>query len=180
MGLNLFERRALEHLRTIKGINGERLICFPGVVHPKQKPFEISLEKKPDWAITSKAAAELLGMHPASARNILHRHGVRYCKVSNHDRVHMTCWAKEEVEDLAKNLPPLIDAIPPELMSTRQVCEVTGYSVTAIMRWVKKGMLTRLNVRVRSSKYAGPQFLYLREEIEEMKKFLSWIGRNHG
>lgn len=167
---------------TLKGVGGIKLIDMPGVIYPpevligkrgwERRPGRVYREV-PDWGITSKEAARLLGCTASAVRSTLSRHGVKCRKVQDADNILRLYWRKDQVEELAKKRAPVVDAKPRKLITVQETLQLLNVSRSTLHRYSRKGMLTEVKVR-----YSTPtrglrlKCYFIRAEVMKLVAYL--------
>ncbi len=172
--------------RTLDGVGGVKLYDIPGVKYPTSMLSESSqrkqgrtllLNKAPSWSISARQAAAILGCLPSSARDLLHRANVRYCRVYDGTCPPRTYWDRNRVKSLARQRRPVINHKSPRLLTAGEAVAILGVSRNTLSRFVRSGMLQQFRLRVRGESGARLGCFYLREEVEKLYMHRSALGR---
>lgn len=168
--------------RTLIGAGGVRLIDMPGVVYPREviagrkgwdrrsgRPYT----KVPEWGISSREAARLMGCTLASARATLSRHKVRRRKVQGDDKVMRLYWKKEQVMALVESRAPLADKRPPKLITVPEALAILKVARSSLYRYVQRGRLREVKMRFSSpQRGARVKSLFVRAEVRKLAVYL--------
>lgn len=164
--------------RTLVGAGGVRLYDIPGVIYPDymlsdKKKLErggsVILSTPPSWAISTREAARILGCNPSSARELLHRKRVRFCRVAIGPCPPTAYWDRGAVRRLAKKRRPVISDLPERLVNTTEAAQVLQVSKNTLCRYARSGYLQKIRLRTRREDGARLRNYYLRSEVEAMK-----------
>lgn len=165
--------------RTLKGVGGLKLFDIPGVMYPAHMlPVDTQrrlgvvplLSKPPSWSISARQAAEILGCLPSSARDLLHRERVRFCRVFDGTCPPRTYWDRNRVMSLARRRRPIINKKSPRLISANEAVCILSVSRNTLSRYVRAGLLQQFRLRVRGSGGARIGCFYLRSEVEKLNR----------
>lgn len=163
--------------RELIGVGGVRLYNIPGVIYPasmltesdrRERGLPIILKSAPSWAISTRQAAELLNCRPASAREILHRERVRFCRVAIGNYPPTVYWDKSRVRALVRRRKPVISIRPSRLVDSAEALAILGVSRNSLSRYARTGMLQRFRLRYLRSDGARLTYFYLRSEVEKL------------
>ncbi len=172
--------------RTLAGVGGLKLYDIPGVMYPAHMlPESVQrrlgvvplLSKPPTWAISARQAAEILGCLPSSARDLLHRERVRFCRVSDGTCPPRTYWDRNRVMSLARRRRPVINKKSPRLITANEAVSILNVSRNSLSRYVRSGLLQLFRLRVRGTSGARMGCFYLRSEVERLNKHRRAIHR---
>lgn len=164
--------------RTLVGAGGVRLYDIPGVIYPdymltdKKKQERggcVILSAPPSWAIPTREAARILGCNPSSARELLHRKRVRFCRVAIGPCPPTAYWDKGAVRRLAKKRRPVISELPERLVSTTEAAHELQISRNTLCRYARAGYLQKIRLRTRKEDGARLRNYFLRGEVETLK-----------
>ncbi len=173
-----FPRRVGGLPRELIGVGGVRLYNIPGVIYPasmlrecdrKERGMPIILQRAPSWAISTRQAAELLNCRPASARELLHRERVRFCRVAIGNYPPTVYWDKSRVRALVRRRKPVISVRPSRLVDSAEALAILGVSRNSLSRYARVGMLQRFRLRYLRSDGARLTYFYLRSEVEKLR-----------
>lgn len=180
-------RRANYIPRTLVGAGGARLFNMPGVVYPAHmlvgpgKSLRCKREvytEIPDWAISSSKAAEMLHCNPSSAREFLHRKGVRSCRVMLGHGPVIVCWERNRVRELAGARSPMTLRIPEKLVSLPEALQILQVSRTTLRRYVRIGHLQEFPLRRPTIRETRVQNFYLRSELSRLRSLRNALRRS--
>lgn len=172
--------------RTLEGVGGVKLYDIPGVKYPTSMLAESSqrklgrtllLNKAPSWSISARQAAAILGCLPSSARDLMHRANVRYCRVYDGTCPPRTYWDRNRVMSLARQRRPVINHKSPRLLTAAEAVEILGVSRNTLSRYVRSGALQQFRLRVRGTSGARLGCFYLRNEVEDLCMHRRALGR---
>lgn len=161
------------------GVGGLKLYDIPGVIYPAhmltaaaQRKFGMTpiLSKPPSWSISARQAAEILGCLPSSARDLLHRERVRFCRVSDGSGPSRTYWDRNRVISLARRRRPVINNKSPRLITTNEAVSLLNVSRNTLSRYVRLGLLQMFRLRVRGEGGARVGCFYLRAQVEKLSR----------
>lgn len=161
--------------RTLIGVGGVRLFNIPGVIYPDEmlhakpgvkkkdgKPYN----KAPEWGITSKEAAVILGCSLSAARTALHKNRVN-CRLVHEGSSRRLYWRKTQVEKLAAERLPLMKEERRKLVNTQEATQLLGISRSTLQRYYQSGKLKGIRVRYHLPKI-GPRIrtYFLRAQVQ--------------
>ena len=160
--------------RTLLGVGGARLIDMPGVrypdamLHARRGTDERSGKAHtvpPDWGMSSRQAAEVLGLSVRTARALLNRHKARYRLVFQKVRPACLYWEKTVVKRLLAARPPLVQKIPEKLCSSTEACCILMVSRSTLFRYVKQAVLQEYKIRHATESGVRELSYYLRADV---------------
>lgn len=163
--------------RTLVGNGGVRLYDIPGVIYPAymlseqrclEQGLEVILDTKPEWGISTRAAADILRCLPSSARNLLHRKRVRHCRVKEGPYPPTSYWDKRQVKALAVARKPVMSEVPARFVMSGEAMEMLSVSRNTMNRYVNRGMLQQYRMRLNLSDGARLYNLFLRSEVRKL------------
>lgn len=163
--------------RTLLGVGGARLIDMPGVRYPEsmlhgRRGSDESSGKAyalpPAWGMSSRQAAEALGVSVRTARALLNRHKARYRLVLQRGRPACLYWERRVVKRLLASRMPLVRKIPAKLCSAAEACCILMVARSTLFRYVKQGALQEYKIRYATD--SGVRLLshYLRAEVRRL------------
>ena len=164
--------------RTLVGAGGVRLYDIPGVIYPdymlsdkkkQERGGSVILSTPPPWAIPTREAARILSCNPSSARELLHRKRVRFCRVAIGPCPPTAYWDRGAVHRLAKKRRPVITDLPERLVNTTEAAQELQVSKNTLCRYARSGYLQKIRLRTRREDGARTRNYYLREEVEALK-----------
>ena len=89
----------------IIGAGGIRLLNIKGLIYPPEALHDAPKEEihtsPPVWGISTPEAAALLRCTPASARILLHKKDVDFCKVHRYGKAPLLYWRRSQVQHIA-------------------------------------------------------------------------------
>ena len=180
-------RRANHIPRTLIGAGGARLFNMPGVVYPAHMLVgpgrSLRCKRRvyteiPDWAITSSQAAQLLSCNPSSARELLHRKGVRHCHVMVGNGPVIVCWERARVREIAAERSPMTLSIPEKLVSLPESLQMLAVSRTTLRRYVRIGHLQEFPLRRPTARGTRVQNFYLRSDVTRLRSLRNALRRS--
>ena len=163
--------------RTLLGVGGARLIDMPGVRYPDsmlhgRRGSDESSGKAyalpPAWGMSSRQAAEALGVSVRTARALLNRHKARYRLVLQRGRPACLYWERNVVKRLLASRMPLVRKIPAKLCSAAEACCILMVARSTLFRYVKQGALQEYKIRYATD--SGVRLLshYLRADVRRL------------
>lgn len=163
--------------RTLLGVGGARLIDMPGVRYPEsmlhgRRGSDESSGKAyalpPAWGMSSRQAAEALGVSVRTARALLNRHKARYRLVLQRGRPSCLYWDRRVVKRLLASRMPLVRKIPAKLCSAAEACCILMVARSTLFRYVKQGALQEYKIRYATD--SGVRLLshYLRADVRRL------------
>lgn len=163
--------------RTLLGVGGARLIDMPGVRYPEsmlhgRRGSDESSGKAyalpPAWGMSSRQAAEALGVSVRTARALLNRHKARYRLVLQRGRPACLYWERNVVKRLLASRMPLVRKIPAKLCSAAEACCILMVARSTLFRYVKQGALQEYKIRYATD--SGVRLLshYLRADVRRL------------
>lgn len=163
--------------RTLQGVGGARLIDMPGVRYPEamlhaRRGSDENSGKAyalpPAWGMSSRQAADALGLSVRTARALLNRHKARYRLVFQQGRPACLYWEKSVVKRLLASRMPLVRKIPAKLCSAAEACCILMVARSTLFRYVKQGVLQEYKIRYATK--SGVRLLshYLRADVRRL------------
>ena len=160
--------------RTLRGVGGIRLINMPGVKYPDsvlqgRKGTDRSSGKAhaeaPEWGISTRDAAALLGVSSRSVRVMLNRQKAAYRLVARKGKCPCLYWDRRVVDLMLAKRMPLVTHIPEKLCSAREACLLLLVSRSSLSRYVRRKLLHEY--RLRHVTKTGIRLLayYMRAEV---------------
>ena len=163
--------------RTLRGVGGVRLIDMPGVIYPESmihgrkgtdrasgKPYAMP----PPWGISSRQAAEQLGISVRAARSMLNKHKVKYHLVAQRGSPPCMYWDKRVVSRLVAKRAPLVCKIPEKLCSAGEACVILQVSRTSLVRYVQMKLVKEYKMRHVRESGVRVESYYLRAEVRQL------------
>lgn len=163
--------------RTLKGIGGARLIDMPGVIYPEEMLHGrrgadahsgCAHNKAPDWGISSRQAADMLGVTVRTARALLNRHKARYQLVAREGLPACMYWEKRVVARLLAKRCPLVQKVPEKLCSSGEACCILQVARSTLFRYVKQGVLQEHKIRHATPTGVRQLSYYLRADVRKL------------
>ena len=160
--------------RTLLGVGGARLIDMPGVRYPEsmlhgRRGSDESSGKAyalpPAWGMSSRQAAEALGVSVRTARALLNRHKARYRLVLQRGRPACLYWERGVVKRLLASRMPLVRKIPAKLCSAAEACCILMVARSTLFRYVKQGALQEYKIRYATDSGVRLLSYYLRADV---------------
>ncbi len=142
--------------RTLRGVGGIRLINMPGVKYPDsvlqgRKGTDRSSGKPhaeaPDWGISTRDAAALLGVSSRSVRVMLSRQKADYRLVARKGKCPCLYWDRRVVDRMLAKRMPLVTHVPDKLCSAREACLLLLISRSTLSRYVRRKLLHEYRLR---------------------------------
>lgn len=163
--------------RTLRGVGGVRLINMPGVKYPDAvvygrkgadvrsgKPYE----KAPEWGISTREAAGMLGISARAARALLNRHQVAYQLVARPGSSACLYWDRNLVQQMTARRMPMVSKVPDKLCSAHEACYLLMVVRSSLSRYVKQGLIKEYRLRLATSGGVRVLSYYLRAEIRKL------------
>ncbi len=163
--------------RTLRGVGGIRLIDMPGVIYPESvlighKGSDTSSGRPhaavPSWGISSRAAAEKLGVSVRSARALLNKNKAKFRLVSQRGGPACMYWDKRVVERLVAKRMPLVHKIPEKLCPASEACCILVIARSTLSRYVKMKLLREHKLRHVTPTGVRVVSYYLRAEVKRL------------
>lgn len=163
--------------RTLRGVGGARLIDMPGVIYPEDMLHGPrgsdtmsgrAHSVPPEWGISTRQAADMLGVSVRTVRALLNRHKARYCLVSQPKGSACMYWEKKVISRLLANRAPLVQKIPEKLCSAKEACCLLEIARSSLFRYVKQGVLREYKIRHASDTGVRQQAYYLRADVRRL------------
>lgn len=163
--------------RTLRGVGGVRLIDMPGVKYPDYmlqfrkgtaqncgKPYKAP----PEPGVSSRQAADMLGVTVRSARALLNRRQARHWLVEQAGKPACLYWERREVEQMLNQRMPLIREIPERFCSSREACLILRVTRTSLMRYAKRRLLKEYQFRHISATGVRRASFFRRAEVRRL------------
>lgn len=163
--------------RTLRGAGGIRLIDMPGVIYPENvlhgpKGADALSGKAhaqpPKWGMSSRQAADALGVSVRSARALLTRHKARYQLVEQAGHAACLYWEKRVVNRLLAKRSPMVHKVPEKLCSASEACCILLVSRSTLFRYVKQGVLQEYKIRHATRNGVRQLSYYLRADVRKL------------
>lgn len=122
----------------------------------------------PAWGMSSRQAAESLGVSVRTARALLNRHKARYRLVVQQGRPACLYWDRRVVKRLVASRMPLVRQIPVKLCSAAEACCILMVARSSLFRYVKQGVLQEYKIRYASGSGVRQLSYYLRAEVRRL------------
>lgn len=160
--------------RTLKGVGGVRLIDMPGVKYPESmlrapkgtdKASGRPYTRPPSWGISSREAAELLGISVRATRALLNRNKTRYQLVQQESGGACMYWDKRVVERLRARRAPVVRKVPEKLCTALEACCILMVARSSLFRYMKSGLLKEIKVRQVTETGVRSVSYYVRSEV---------------
>lgn len=175
-------------MRDMKRACDQRWLCVPGVhyapttedrVRQKDVPWLVRHKKKhriafsvPRWAVSTKEAAEMLGVSMSTTRQLLHLARVRCVVVKRPGLSPTLCWDRKRVQERAALVQELLVSVPPKgCIPFDEAMGILGVGRSTLYRYVRAGKLREYKVIVDYPKEAGGRRLkcyYSRDEVDAL------------
>lgn len=163
--------------RTLRGAGGIRLIDMPGVKYPDDvlngrkgadpatgKPHE----EAPPWGVSTREAAEMLGISVRSTRALLNRHRSLYQLVARPGSCACMFWERKVVEGLLQKRLPLVQKVPDRLCTAHEACCILFVVRSSLSRYVQCRLLKEYLVRHVTRAGTRTLSYYLRSEVQKL------------
>lgn len=163
--------------RTLRGVGGIRLIDMPGVRYPESviqgrkgadrasgKPHA----KAPEWGISTRDAAAMLGISTRSARVMLNRNKAEFHLVEQKGRCACLYWDRRVVDRMLARRMPLVTSIPEKLCTAKEACYILLVARSTLSRYVKQKLLHEYQVRHATRSGVRLQSYFLRAEVKKL------------
>lgn len=163
--------------RTLRGVGGVRLINMPGVIYPEEvlhgprgavTGSGKAHDKIPRWGVTSRQAAEMLGVTVRSARAILSRSNSKCQLVALPGEVACMYWDRRAVARLVAKRLPLVRKVPEKLCPAREACYILLISRSTLYRYVRRGLLKEYRMRHATETGVRVVTYYLRADVRKL------------
>lgn len=163
--------------RTLRGVGGIRLINMPGVKYPESvitgaKGVDVASGKPymtaPPWGVSSRNAAEQLGVSVRTARALLNQNKARYQLVSQSGSPACLYWDRRVVHRLVQKRMPLVQKIPEKLCSACEACCILQVARSTLSRYVKLRVLKEYKLRHVTSTGVRLVSYYLRGDVRNL------------
>lgn len=175
-------------MRDMKRACDQRWLCVPGVhyapttedrVRQKDVPWLVRHKKKhrvafsiPSWAVSTKEAAEMLGVSMWTTRKLLHSARVRCVVVKRPGLSPTLCWDRKRVQERAARVQELlVDAVPDGMVDYKEALALLGVGRSTLYRYVRSGKLHEHKVIMDYPKEFGGRRLksyFSRDEVEAL------------
>ena len=163
--------------RTLKGVGGARLIDMPGVTYPESvltgrkgidqrsgKPHA----RPPEWGISTREAAEMLGISTRATRALLNRLNSEYRLVACPGGGACMYWDRRVVERELDNRIPLVRKQPEKLCSASEACYILLVARSSLSRYVQRGLLKEHRIRLATPTGVRVLSCFLRSEVRNL------------
>lgn len=163
--------------RTLRGVGGVRLIDMPGVKYPDYmfqfrkgtaqncgKPYKVP----PEPGVSSRQAADMLGVTVRSARAMLNRRQARHWLVEQRGQPACLYWERRAVEQMLNQRMPLIREIPERFCAAREACQILRVTRTSLMRYTKRRLLKEYQFRHVSASGVRRASFFRRAEVRRL------------
>ena len=163
--------------RTLRGVGGARLIDMPGVKYPESvlngrkgvdkhsgKPHT----RPPEWGISTRDAAELLGISPRATRALMNRHKSEYRLVSRPGGNACMYWERRVVERVLAKRLPMVSKEPARLCSSTEACYILAVARSTLTRYVRQKLLKEYKVRHATPTGVRVLSCFLRSEVRSL------------
>lgn len=163
--------------RTLRGVGGIRLINMPGVTYPEsvlqgRKGAERSSgkphAKPPEWGISTREAAALLGVSSRSARVMLNRQKADFRLVAQKGKCACLYWDRRVVDRMLAKRMPLVTHIPEKLCTAREACVILLVARSTLSRYVRQKQLREFRLRHATSSGVRLLSYFLRAEVRHL------------
>lgn len=163
--------------RTLRGVGGIRLINMPGVTYPAEilhgprgadTRSGKAYKHPPVWGMSSRQAAEKLGVSVRTARSLLNRHKARYRLVAQPGKAACMYWETRVVNLLLAKRSPLVRKIPEKLCSACEACCILMVARSSLFRYAKQGLLREYKIRHATNSGVRQLSYYLRADVRKL------------
>ncbi|MBR3903510.1 MAG: hypothetical protein IKJ29_07635 [Akkermansia sp.] len=150
---------------------------MPGVIYPEEvlhgprgavTGSGKAHDKIPRWGVTSRQAAEMLGVTVRSARAILSRSNSKCQLVALPGEVACMYWDRRAVARLVAKRLPLVRKVPEKLCPAREACYILLISRSTLYRYVRRGLLKEYRMRHATETGVRVVTYYLRAEVRKL------------
>ena len=168
----------------IIGAGGIRLLNIKGLIYPPEALYDAPKEEiytsPPVWGISTPEAAALLRCTPASARILLHKKDVDFCKVHRYGKAPLLYWRRSQVQHIATHRHTSMKHKPKSFITAEEAHSLLNVSRSTLSRYVKNGTITPFKVLMKDAKGTRLQHLFLKSEVRRLSYFLTAIRRRGG
>ena len=165
----------------IIGAGGIRLLNIKGLIYPPEALYDAPKEEihtsPPAWGISTPEAAVLLRCTPASARILLHKKDVDFCKVHRYGKAPLLYWRRSQVQHIATHRHTSMKRKPQSFITAEEAHSLLNVSRSTLSRYVKNGTITPFKVLMKDAKGTRLQHLFLKSEVRRLSYFLTAIRR---
>lgn len=163
--------------RTLRGVGGIKLIDMPGVKYPESvlqgRKGSHSRSGKPHgsapaWGISTRDAAQMLGLSVRSARAMLNRQKAKYRLVAQAGRCACMYWDKRVVERMLAKRMPLVRKVPDKFCTAKEACYILLVVRSSLSRYVKCGLLKECKLRLATESGVRVLSYFLRAEVRKL------------
>lgn len=160
--------------RTLVGVGGALLYDMPGVVYPAvvlrarkgyMRGSGEAYREVPQWGMSTRQAARVLGCSDAAARNYLHRHRVPFRVVAEPGRPCTNYWRRSCVLALVKQRGEIVKRRPARMMNAAQAMAVLGVGRSTLQRYVRGGMLRQVKLRLLTARGLKSRAFFLGSQV---------------
>lgn len=151
-----------------------RLYDLPGVVYPEsvlraragyRRGSGEAYRAAPEWGISTRQAARVLGCSEAAARNYLHRHRVPFRAVVEPGRPCINYWRRSCVLALVKQRGEIVKRCPARMMDAARAMRELGVGRSTLQRYVRGGMLRQVKLRVLTPRGLKSRAFFMRAQV---------------
>lgn len=163
--------------RTLRGVGGIRLIDMPGVKYPESvlqgrkgtnaqsgKPHAVA----PKWGVSTRDAAQMLGVSVRSARAMLNRQKAKCKLVAQSGSCACMYWDKRVVERMLTRRMPLVRKVPDKLCSAKEACYILLVARSSLSRYVKRRLLNEYKLRLVTESGVRAVSYFMRAEVRKL------------
>ena len=163
--------------RTLRGVGGIRLIDMPGIRYPdavlhgpkgSDGVNGRAHTEPPRWGVSSRQAAEMLGVSPRTARALLNHNKARFQLVAQKGTSACLYWDRRVVQRLVAKRLPLVKKIPDKLCSSREACYILMIARSTLLRYVKMKLLKEYTIRHVTATGVRCVSYYLRADVRKL------------
>ncbi len=118
--------------------------------------------------MSSRQAAEALGVTVRTARALLNRHKAKFRLVAQPGRAACMYWERRVVNRLLAKRSPLVQKIPEKLCPASEACCILLVARSTLFRYVKQGVLQEYKFRHVTSTGVRQLSYYLRADVRRL------------
>ena len=167
--------------RTLVGLGGVRLYDMPGVVYPAEvlrarkgymRGSGAAYREVPAWGMSTRQAARVLGCGETAARSYLHRHKVPYRVVAERGKPYCNYWRRSSVLALVRQRGAIVKRKPARMVDAAQAMAELGVGRSTLQRYVLRGMLRQVKLRVLTGRGLKSRAYYMRAQVRGLAAHL--------
>lgn len=124
----------------------------------------------PKGWLSSREVAKLNGCTVRAVRSFLHKKQVRNAMVKQGAGAACLYWEREGVMRALGKLPELKRRIPTGWCCAYEACDILNVARSSLSRYVEKGLLDTMKVRIKTSSGVRPVSVFWRSQVRGLKK----------